>query len=131
MISVTACEIYLCFISSILVTKAGYDFSTFKFQNRMLKLYHAYDILIDTKHQTITTGNATSNTYLQLSSHHSQHFKLRQQRQKKKNNTDCLEEAGRKGRAVITGYAVLLKACHSDFASFEEQLLEGRKGTEK
>lgn len=84
MISVTACEIHLFFISSILVTKAGYDFSTFKFQNRMLKLYHAYDILIDMKHQTITTGNATSNTYLQLSSHHSQHFKLMQQRQKKK-----------------------------------------------
>lgn len=44
---------------------------------------------------------------------------------------DCLEEAGREGRAVITPHTALLQAYHSHFASFEEQLLKGRKGTEK
>lgn len=78
------------------------------------------------KYQNATPGNTTFSMRLLLFSHHSQHFKLMQQRQKKK--PVCLEEADGEGRAVITRYISLLKACCSDFASFEEWLpKEGRE----
>lgn len=67
----------------LVTKKAGYNFSTFKILSETVQLEHTSDNMIDVKQQSTTTGNASFSTYLQLSSHRSQHFKLMRQKQKK------------------------------------------------